>query len=101
MPVNREVLRRSIRIPLRVIDRVYGSDNADVAGDDIVNALREVSDYPGQFRYRYEEDASHPNPWYHALVFTIETPAWEPPISDATYSRFLGLLAGLGLVEST
>ena len=93
MPVSREERRRSIRILLRVIERIYGPDNIDTAGDAIVNALRDVSDYPGQFRYSFEVDSNNPNPWYHALVFSIEG------IPDPTYSRFLVLLNDLGLAE--
>jgi len=84
---------RSIRIPLRLVERVYGRDMVDVAGDDILHALRQVSDYPDQHKYRFEIDASHTNPWYHALVFNVEN------MSDTKYAIFTDLLAMRGLSE--
>ncbi len=83
--------RRVVRFPFRDIERVYGTDNADNAGDDIVFCLREVSEYINQFKYEFTHDNSHTNPWFHAMVFTIEG------MSDSLYTRFLEQLAGLGL----
>ncbi|GHU18326.1 hypothetical protein FACS189475_03610 [Betaproteobacteria bacterium] len=59
-------------IPCRIVERVYGSGNFDDAGDDLIDASRLVSDYPNQFRHRFNFDTSHPNPWYHAMIFEIE-----------------------------
>jgi hypothetical protein len=84
---------QTIRIPLRLIDRAYGPDNFDEAGDDLVNALQEVSDYPKQFRCEFAFDSSHVNPEYHALVFSIDG------IPEPTYARFLWRLADLGLMD--
>jgi hypothetical protein len=83
---------RSIRIPLRTVEGTYGSDNCDNAGDDIVYALQKVSDYADQFNYRFDFDRSHPNPWYHVMVFEIDG------ISDSMYARFVESLAGIGLL---
>jgi hypothetical protein len=82
---------RSFRIPLRVVDRVYGRDNADNAGDDMVSALRQVSD--ARHRYRFHIDTGHSNPWYHALVFEVEA------LPESSCVSLAELLAGLGLVE--
>ncbi|WP_165071008.1 hypothetical protein [Paludisphaera rhizosphaerae] len=85
---------RAIRIPYRTIRRVYGSDNLDDAGDDLVYALRIVSEYPNQFRHRFSTDSSHDNPWYHELIFEIEG------IPEPTYDRFVEEIAALGLLET-
>src|SRR5438094_9984717 len=77
---------RSIRVPLRLVERAYGRDNHDNAGDDIVYALRQVSEWPDQFRYRFDFDSSHPNPWYHAMVFEVEG------MPDTVYATLVGLL---------
>lgn len=85
---------RATRIPLRLIDDVYGKDNYDNAGDDVAYALTQVSDYPKQYRSRFEFDTSHVNPWYHVMIFEIEG------LPDSVYARFLALIAELGLAES-
>ena len=87
--------RRTARIPLRMIERAYGRDNAEGAADDVVYALRTISSDPDEFPYRFEIDHSHANPWYHAMVFEVER------MPDRDYERFIALLAGLGLVEET
>lgn len=63
---------RSIRVPIRVVERVYGRDNHDNAGDDMVYALRQVSEWPDQYPYRFAYDTAHPNSWYHAMVFEVD-----------------------------
>jgi hypothetical protein len=86
---------RAIRIPIRSIEHVYGDGNLDDAGDDLVYALRLVSDYPDQFRYRFDLDSAHPNPWYHSMVLEVEG------ISDSAYARFLAKVAALGLAKAS
>ena len=84
---------RALRVSCAVIERMYGRGNFDDAGDDIVEALRCVSDYPGQYRHRFDLDSSHPNPWFHALVFEVEG------IADVAYRRLVGRVHELGLGE--
>ena len=86
---------RSTSIPCLTIERVYGSGNFDDAGDDLVSALRIVSDYPDQYRSRFNFDSTHPNPWYHSMVFEIEG------IPESTYERFVEQVAALGLADAS
>ncbi len=92
MPSEPQRASHTIHIPLRVIKHKYGVGNLDVAGDDIVNALREVSDFPNQFKYRFDLDACNTNLWYHTLVFSIEA------MPDSNYAHFMRRLIELGLV---
>lgn len=82
---------RSVRIPLRVIESVYGRGNFDDAGDDIIHAVRTVSAYPDQFRCKFGNDLSHPNPWYHAMTCEIED------IPAPEFERFVARLTDLGI----
>ncbi len=93
MPGYQSPKWRSLWLRLGQIERVYGSGNFDDAGDDIVAALRQVSDYPNQHRYLFETDLSHPNPWYHVLIFENEG------ISDPVYGRFFEQVVGLSLIN--
>jgi hypothetical protein len=52
-----------IRIPYRLIDKAFGRGNSDDAGDVMVDSLREVSDYPTQYEYRFHIDVTHANAW--------------------------------------
>lgn len=63
---------RSIRVPLRVVESAYGRGNYDDAGEDMAYALRRVSQWPDQYACRFNFDTSHPNPWYHAMVFEVD-----------------------------
>jgi hypothetical protein len=86
---------QAIRIPCRIIETIYGSGNFDDAGDALITALRNVSDYPSdQYRYHFEFDSAHPNPWYHMMVFKIEN------IPDPTYAKLVEQVTALGLVEN-
>ncbi len=80
-----------IRIPLRVIEGIYGRDNLDNAGDDISYAIRQVSEWADEYRYRFDFDHSHPNPWYHAMVVSIDD------FPDSVRAKLAVLLAELGL----
>lgn len=92
MSCNQESTWRTTRIPRRIINRLYET-NADNAGDDIIESLQLVSDYPNQLRYRFDSDTSHPNPWYHEMIFEVDG------ISTTAYERFLERLTALGLIE--
>ena len=95
MPFDREYGKTSqtVRIPLRVIEAVYGRDNHDNAGDDIILCLRQAADYRNQHKYSFDFDTTHTNPWYHAHVITING------ISEEHYNHLIELLAGYGLRE--
>ena len=82
---------RSYRIPTRLIEEVYGRGNFDDAGEDIVDALREVSEFADQYSYRFEFDSTHVNPWYHFMVFAIDG------IPDLVHGQFIARLAELGI----
>ena len=92
MSRNQESTSRKTRIPHRIINQLYGT-NSDTAGDDIIESLQLVSEYPNQHRYRFDSDLSHPNPWYHEMIFEIDG------ISTTAYERFLERLTSLGLAE--
>ena len=83
-----------IRIPLRLVDAAYGPDNHDNAGDDVIFCLHSASEYPDQYRMDFSFDASHDNPWYHAMVYTIHG------ISEPHYNRLVELLADHKLMET-
>ena len=61
----------TIQVRLQLIELQYGEDNLDNAGDDLVNCLTAVSDYPNQYQYRFEFDRSHPNDYYHTMNFVV------------------------------
>ena len=82
---------RSLRIPLRVVERVFGRDADDLAADDVAYASNRVSEWPGQYRYRIGYDTAHPNPWYHALVFEVEG------LPDSVFVRLTELLVERGM----
>lgn len=84
---------QAVRIPFRLVEAVYGNDNEDNAGDDLIYALDELSEYPDQYDYRFADDATHPNPWYHAMIFEIEG------VPDEIYKQLLEKIAALGLSE--
>ena len=85
---------QTVRIPLRIIDTVYGRYNHDNAGDDVIYCLCTASDFPGQYKTDFVFDTSHDNPWYHAMVFTIHG------ITETHCNRFIELLATHKLAEA-
>ncbi|MDR2212882.1 MAG: hypothetical protein LBE21_04575 [Pseudomonadales bacterium] len=86
---------RGVRIPSRIVENVYGSGNFDDAGDELIATLRRVSGYPpDQYRYRFDFDSTHQNPWYHTFIFEIQD------IPDAIYEQFISQIAILGLLEN-
>ncbi len=85
---------RATRISYRTIERLYGS-NADNAGDDICETLQLVSEYPAQYKYRFDSDTADLNPWHHTMIFEIEG------ISDSAYELFLKMLVARGLIEAS
>ena len=84
---------QTIRIPFRVIDAAHGLENYDDAIDDAVLCVRNAGDYVDQYRYSYKLDTSHPNLWYHALVFEITA------ITEEHYDHLLELLSEYDLTE--
>lgn len=70
-----------IKIPIRSIERSYGKDCLDSAGDDIVFCLAQVEEYPGQLSFSFGIDSSHENPWYHFLIYK-GVPASEYQFKD-------------------
>lgn len=84
---------RKVSIPLRKIDEVYGRENYDNAGDDLVYFLSTMFEYPDQYRCRLEFDTAHPNSWYHTMDFEIEG------ISDAAYDLLVEKIVAAGLLD--
>ena len=83
----------TIRIPLRLIEKRYGSrSEMDSAGDDVLEVVNLVSDYDSQYRVTFDVDFSHDNPWYHAMTCTIER------ITPDAYRRLCDLLEQKGLL---
>lgn len=62
---------QEFRIPLRVVDAVYGSDNRDNGGDDILYCICSAFDFPEQCKIEFAFDREYENPWYHAMVYTV------------------------------
>ncbi len=62
---------RKIVIPFRIIDKVYGADNYDNAGDEIDYCITQIEEYPGQYVSKFELDTSHDNPWYHSMEIKV------------------------------
>jgi hypothetical protein len=85
---------RKICIRYSTIEDCYGSGNFDDAGDDIVAALKSLSDYPEQYSCRFGQDCSHDNPWYHVMVFEVEG------ISEDHYQQLIQRMTALGLKEA-
>ena len=82
---------RSVRVPLRVVERIFGRGNDDNAGDDMAFALNRVSEWPGQYGCHFTYDTAHPNPWYHSLVFEVEG------VPDSVFARLVELLTEDGM----
>jgi hypothetical protein len=80
-----------IRIPCRLIDETFGRDSSDNAGDFMVDTLRELSDFPSQYVYRFRADLTHANPWFHVLGFIIED------IPEGTYRQLVARFAAHGI----
>lgn len=85
---------RATRIRCDTVERVYGSGNFDDAGDALFESLGLVSGYTGQYRCRIDIDSTHPNPWYHVMIFEIEG------IPDSAYELFIEKVASLGLIDA-
>lgn len=83
----------TIRMPIRLIEAVYGAGNFDDAGDDIFETLNGLSSRPQQFRFGIEFDCVHANPWYHAMVCQCEA------LPIGVYMRLRSALEKKGLLE--
>ena len=83
----------NIRIPLRLIEKQYGRDNVDKAGDELADLLVEISDHLEQYRYAFDFDTEHVNPHFHALIFTVfDTP-------DFINAQLIDGIRALGVIE--
>lgn len=91
---------QTIRLPLRLIEKQYGSrSEIDVAADDVIECVNQVSEYPSQFRVDIGTDVSHENPWYHAMTCTISTTCTIERTSPETWIELRQLLVKKGLLE--
>lgn len=90
MPFEPNQTQQVIRVPLRRISERYGRDNDDLAGDEMVSCLRQITP---TLRYTFGSSTGHPNPWYHTLDFGIQG------ISEHDYHRLIECLTTQGLVE--
>ena len=93
MSRNKQREWRSLQVRCEMVEHIYGSGNFDDAGDALIRALELISAYPGQYRYRFAMDTTHPNPWYHVMIFEIEG------ISHAAYEVFIEQVMLLGLLN--
>ncbi|MCL2310610.1 MAG: hypothetical protein FWC42_10175 [Proteobacteria bacterium] len=81
---------RALRIPYRLFENAYDSDDL---GDLLIAALRAVSDHSDQYNYRFDEDHTHQNPWYHVMIFEIEG------IPEVIYEKFVRKVVALGFID--
>lgn len=58
---------QNLRMPVRMVEDVYGAGNFDDAADDMVAMVRGMSPQYDQC-IAFDMDSSHPNPWFHAMV---------------------------------
>ena len=92
---ERDTPSHAFRVAFRSIEAQLGRDRIDDAGDLMIESLNEVSDYPDQHHYEFSNDVSHPNPWYHSLIFTV----WG--LSETERDALEKLLAQHGLIVSS
>ena len=88
-----QMREQSIQIPFRLIDKHYGRDNMDNAGDDVANLLVELSGHAEQFRYAFDFDTRHENSYFHAMIFTV----FDAP--DSIMGKLKNGLTELGLID--
>ena len=88
-----QMREHSIQIPFRLIDKHYGRDSMDNAGDDVANLLVELSDHAEQFRYAFNFDTRHENHYFHAMIFTV----FDAP--DSIMGKLKNGLTELGLID--
>lgn len=82
----------TIRIPLRHVASVYGDDGLDMATDDLLMALSQVT---GQANPDcvIEVDVSQRDPKDHALILDVSG------LSSTAYAKFRGKVRDLQLIE--
>lgn len=83
---------RTIRLPLRLLDRRYGAGTHDVAGDDIAYWATTFAGQRPIQRMSFDYETTHTNPWYHELVVAIDS--IDDDVNDALVNRLImeGLL---------
>lgn len=59
--------RRRLHIPYRLVLDRYGA--VDEAEDDLLDLLQRV--LGPDVVVRWEQDVSHPNPWFHTLILDV------------------------------
>ncbi len=59
--------RRRLHIPYRQVLERYGA--IDDAEDDLLDLLQRV--LGPEVVVRWEQDVSHPNPWFHTLILDV------------------------------
>ena len=59
--------RRRLHIPYRLVLDRYGA--VDEAEDDLIDLLQRV--LGPDVAVRWEQDVSHPNPWFHTLILDV------------------------------
>lgn len=83
--------RSRLHIPYRrVLDR-YGA--ADEAEDDLIHLLQAV--LGPEVAFRWEQDLSHPNPWFHTLILDLSDGPGE--LSHAQHTAWQAGLRALDL----
>ena len=92
MPRESGLPQTTVRVRLQVIERCYGRDNLDNAGDDLVHCLAIVSHSPNQYQWSFEYDSSHPNCYYHTLNFVVRGMDEETADNLKNQIRNIGLL---------
>lgn len=62
----------TFKLPLRLLEAVFGRDNFDDCGDWLQGWLAEHQvDQP---RLACDFETAHANPWFHTLNFTVQLP---------------------------
>ncbi|MDR2298210.1 MAG: hypothetical protein LBE30_07690 [Comamonas sp.] len=70
----------TFKLPLRLVEAVFGGDNFDDCGDWVQDWLAEyLAEHPPSLSgYRLVLDCDfeteHPNPWFHTLNYTAQLP---------------------------
>lgn len=83
---------QTIRIPLRHVASVYGDDGLDMATDDLLMALSQVSGRANP-NCVIEVDVSQRAPKDHALIIEVSG------LSATAYAKFRGKVRELHLIE--
>ena len=60
-----------IKIPIRLVEEIFGKENYDDAGDAVL-ALLDGSDYLSRFSIAWSFECEHANPWYHTMNLNVD-----------------------------